>query len=536
MSMIINASRFILFGPSLNEISLRSVLTRGALNTGRRFMGLPPIGGPGLWEWLKEQAKRWWRELWGYQGDRLPIPADMPERLFTTVDGVLKARGGIDKATEAPHFWANAKASISSPFFWSIPVDYNPHADPQKVYGFELALEDQLARAGYDYNVRIQPKPMRIEIDKPKPPAVSLAELWPQVATWKIDERSALLGLAWIRGQTTTLAMQLAGEDFSAFIAGSPGSGKTQLSMTMLLTLAYTNSPGSLSMVIIDPKAVDFRPFAGLPHLARPVINEPRQAAEVIQSLVDEMDNRTRSAAKGDVSFLRHSILLYVDELSDLLNSLPGDQSEALALALQRLAQKGRGVGFVVIAATQRVYDVPASAHTKLNTRIVGKMRNANDSVSASGVPGTQTNRLPGRGSFELYCSDQQGLRIQSPFVAASDKPDYERQIQRFIDDIRERWGGYQPGWGTTEPPTTNSQPPITDHQQPATVDVITIPVELYQWMFQTGSANPSTISQRQVRKRHQELYGVDPGSSKAKLFLEGFLNSIGAENALDAA
>ena len=527
MSMVVNLSRFVLFGPQLSEISLRSALTRSALNTGRRFLGLPPVGGPGLWQWLVAQAKRWWSELWGYHGDRLPIPLDLPERLFATVDGVLKARGGTDKATDAPNFWANARSTVSSPFFWSIPVDYNPHTDPQKVYGFELALEDQLARAGYDYNVRIQSKPMRIEIDKPKPPAVSLAELWPQVATWKADERSALLGLAWVRGQTTTLAMHMAGEDFSAFIAGSPGSGKTQLSMTMLLTLAYSNSPTSLSMVIIDPKAVDFRPFAGLPHLARPVINEPTQAAEVIQSLVEEMDNRTRSAAKGDVSFLRHSILLYVDELSDLLNSLPGDQSEALALNLQRLAQKGRGVGFVVIAATQRVYDVPASAHTKLNARIVGKMRNANDSVSASGVPGTQTNRLPGRGSFELYCSDQQGLRIQSPFVAASDKPDYERQIQRFINDICERWQSHQPGWGA------NGQQPAASSQQPtesAEPDVITIPAELYQWMFQTGSANPNAISQRQVRKRHQELYGVDPGSSKAKLFLEGFLNSIGAE------
>lgn len=529
MSMIINASRLVLFGPKrrAENIRLADVGMMWGWNMGRRFLGLPPSGGPSLWDWLKQEALRLWRLIaTGSPDAPTGLPDDMPVRLFRVVDSVVRNRGGVDKATDSPLYWCRAQSVISTPFFWSMPVDYSPHVDPKQIYNFELTLEDQLARAGYDLNVRIQPKPMRIEVDKPTVPTVTLADLWRHVADFRRNERHAIVGMAWLGGQTAIMGLHFEGEDFSAFIAGSPGSGKTQLSMSMLLSLAYSNDPAYLSMVIVDPKAIDWRPLNSLPHLALPVVTEPAYAGEVIGWLCDEMDARTRRAARGDTAFLQHSILLYVDELADLLNSLPPNQAEPLATNLQRLAQKGRGVGFVVIGATQRVFDVPASAHTKLNARFVGKTRNASDSVAASGIPGTQTNRLPGRGSFELYCSDQIGLRIQAPFVADSSKPDYEAKLQPFLDDIRERWQT-GPGWRPPQPAALADAPAAEPTVEP--VEKIEIPAELFAWMLTTWRETPEKINVWGVRQKHKELYDSMPGTGRAQRMVEGFLGAMEA-------
>lgn len=527
--MIMNSARFLLFGPKLDaKVTLQAVATRKVSNLARGWFGMPPNGGPGFTDWLWHKFKEAWALLFGYQGKQLPD--DLPQALFDAIDKTLRNRGGMaDKETQAPNYWASE--ATSTPFFWSILVDYAPSADPAKVAGFEMALEDAITRAGYDYNVRIQKRPLRLEIDKPEPPTITLAEVWPQVIAHKQNERQAVVGLAFLNGVTATLFMTLEGEDFSVFVAGSPGAGKTQLTMSMILSEAMTNSPDSLTMVIIDPKAVDFRPFNALPHLALPVITEPTYAAEVIQWLCDEMDKRTRQAAKGDNSFFKHSILLYVDEMADLVMSLPDAQGKAVAANIQRLGQKGRGVGFIIIGATQRVYDIDASMHSKLNARMVGKMRTAGDSVAASGMPGTTTNKLPGRGSFELYCSDQTGLRIQAPFVAASDKPGYEAKLKPFFNDIQTRWKGDKPGW---MPPQAHELPAVdTMPTLPPVVNAGATTVlddALVNALQAEYNKNPEALSARTVRRIVKELTGKEPENARAKMIKEQFLSKYATE------
>ena len=544
MSLITNSARFLLFGPKLDaRITLRAVATRKALNMARGAFGMPPLNGPGFLDWLIHQAKLLWALLTGRHPDALPLPADLPVALFHTVNETLKNRGGLaDKNLGLPNFWISPKGATSTPFFWSLVVDYASAADPGKLASFEMAIEDGITRAGYDYNIRIQRRPLRLEIDKPTPPVITMAELWPIVATYPQNARWAVLGLAYMAGESTTLSMSFEGEDFAGFIAGRPGSGKTQVSMAILLSLAMTNGPDSLTMIIIDPKAIDFRPFNALPHLALPVVNEPTQAAEVIQWLCDEMDRRTAQAARGDNSFFKHSLLLYVDELADLYLSLPSDQAEQFVKNFQRLGQKGRGVGFIIIGATQRVFDIPDALHGKLNARFAGKARNAGDSVAISGVPGTTTNRLPGRGSFELYCSDQTGLRLQAPFVAASDKPGYEAKLKTFFTDIRARWGDSTPGWmppgrqndqADPQPPTQDAAPTSDQPTAPPTVDQATeqaaapaptIDPALLAELREEYQTDPDAFSVRTVRRVWALLYKREVNHSRAKPIFDTFM------------
>ena len=541
MSMITSGARFLLFGPKLDaRVTLGNVAKHKALNMARGAFGMPPTKGPGIVDWLIEQGKKLWALLTGRNLGALPLPDDLPLALFNVINETLKNRGGLhDKDLGLPNFWCSPNNATSTPFFWSLVVDYSNAADPAKVQGFEMALEDQLTKAGFDHNVRIQRRPLRLEIDKPRPPVITLAELWPTVAAYPQNARWAVLGLAYLGGESTTLSISLEGEDFSAFVAGSPGSGKTQLSMSILLSLAMTNSPDSLSMVIVDPKAVDFRPFNALPHLALPVVNEPLQAADVVAALCDEMDRRTACAARGDNSFFAHTILLYVDELADLAMSLPESQSKALTNNIQRLGQKVRGVGFIVIGATQRVYDIDASMHSKLNARIVGKMRTAGDSVAASGVPGTTTNKLPGKGSFELYCSDQTGLRIQAPFVAASDKPGYEKKLQPFFMAIKERWQGSAPGWTqgrqgdqvsgspvAQESTPTGDLPTETAPAPPGDQEVTKIEIDVRLWEAMREAHGAGKLTANLVRKLHAGILQKSINGYKATELLNAFLGA----------
>ena len=172
MSMIINASRFLLFGPKLDaRITLANVAKRKALNVARGAFGMPPLNGPGFIDWLIHQAKMLWALVTGRHPDALPLPEDLPVRLFNTVNDTLKNRGGLhDKDLGLPNYWCSPTRATSTPFFWSLVVDYSPQADPGKLAGFEMAIEDQLTKNGYDFNVRVQRRPLRLEIDKPTPP------------------------------------------------------------------------------------------------------------------------------------------------------------------------------------------------------------------------------------------------------------------------------------------------------------------------------------------------------------------------------
>ena len=185
MSMILNGARFLLFGPKLDaRITLRTVATRKAVNLARGVFGMPPTNGPGFIDWLIHQAKLLWALLTGRHPDALPLPDDLPVALFNVVNETLLNRGGLhDKNLGLPNFWISPKGATSTPFFWSLVVDYASAADPSKLASFEMAIEDQLTKNGYDFNVRVQRRPLRLEIDKPTPPTISLAELWPTVAT-----------------------------------------------------------------------------------------------------------------------------------------------------------------------------------------------------------------------------------------------------------------------------------------------------------------------------------------------------------------
>ena len=132
--------------------------------------------------------------------------------------------------------------------------------------------------------------------------------------------------------------------------------------------MLLTQTPDDLKLVLIDPKKVEFTPFAQIPHLLAPVITEADKAAEALAGIVQKMEERYNLFAETGVRNIEAYnrwvksdqnkehypkmpwIVVIIDELADLMN-VSGKSVES---SIQRITQLARAAGIHLVVATQR--------------------------------------------------------------------------------------------------------------------------------------------------------------------------------------
>jgi S-DNA-T family DNA segregation ATPase FtsK/SpoIIIE len=146
-------------------------------------------------------------------------------------------------------------------------------------------------------------------------------------------------------------------------VAGTTGSGKSACVNAMLCSVLLRATPHEVRVVLVDPKQVELNHYEGVPHLLTPVITSPRMAANALQNLVREMEQRygtmslARTRSLPELNRAREKrgepplpyILCVIDELADLMMVAPADVEDSII----RLAQKARAVGIHLVLATQ---------------------------------------------------------------------------------------------------------------------------------------------------------------------------------------
>jgi DNA segregation ATPase FtsK/SpoIIIE, S-DNA-T family len=175
-------------------------------------------------------------------------------------------------------------------------------------------------------------------------------------------------------------------------VAGTTGSGKSACVNSMLSSILLRATPHEARLVLVDPKQVELNHYESIPHLLTPVITSPRMAANALQNLVKEMEQRygimslARTRSLPELNRVRERrgepalpyILCVIDELADLMMVAPADVEDSII----RLAQKARAVGIHLVLATQspRVDVITGMIKANVPSRIAFAVSSQTDS------------------------------------------------------------------------------------------------------------------------------------------------------------
>jgi S-DNA-T family DNA segregation ATPase FtsK/SpoIIIE len=277
--------------------------------------------------------------------------------------------------------------------------------------------------------VRLLPLYRQLTAKIRDPQSATCTDPSPSIRNSSIPPVTAILGLA---EDGAPLLIRLPSPDVAhVLVAGTTGSGKTMLLQAMILSLAMTNAPRTVAMVLIDPKGHAFGLFEGLSHLARPVIREVEEATEALQSLVRLMERPCLSTSRfGEGGSQRRGqphVVVVIDELADLL--MVG--GKAAQRARTRLTQRGREAGIHIVAATQKPTTAVLGPLVKANfpVRLVGRVTSTEDARTATGWSGTGAERLLGRGDF-LAVAEGRVTRFQTAHVSPAEIRDVVRRME----------------------------------------------------------------------------------------------------------
>ena len=227
-------------------------------------------------------------------------------------------------------------------------------------------------------------------------------------------------------------------------IAGTTGSGKSVCVNSIIMSILMKSTPSDVRLIMVDPKQVEFMMYNGIPHLLIPVVTDPKKAAGALAWAVTEMENRYTLFSENNVrnidgfnelvekglidSELMPRIVIFIDELADLMMASPKDVEDSIV----RLAQKARAAGMHLVIATQKptVQVVTGLIKGNIPSRIALMVASQVDSrviLDASGA-----EKLLGNGDM-LYMpvGSPKPIRLQGCYVA-------DDEVERVVDFIKQ--------------------------------------------------------------------------------------------------
>ncbi|HSG99458.1 MAG TPA: DNA translocase FtsK 4TM domain-containing protein, partial [candidate division Zixibacteria bacterium] len=245
------------------------------------------------------------------------------------------------------------------------------------------------------------------------------------------------------------LGKNIAGEPFVAdltkmphlLIAGATGSGKSVCINVIITSLLYRMDPSELRFIFIDPKMLELSVYAGIPHLERPVVTNPRKAERVLADAVVEMEERYKKLAMQGVRSIADYnakmtdpskklpyLVIMIDELADLMMTQSSAKTELL---LTRLAQMARAVGIHLILATQRPSVDVITGLIKANfpSRIAFHVASKTDSRTI--LDGNGAEKLLGQGDMLLQWAGQpEMIRLHGAFISGEETENIVNKIK----------------------------------------------------------------------------------------------------------
>jgi DNA segregation ATPase FtsK/SpoIIIE, S-DNA-T family len=337
-----------------------------------------------------------------------------------------------------------------------------------------VSLERDLARATRAERINIlAPIPGKdtvgIELANSRKVTVKLRELL-QSPDWEEAKGHAKIPLALgkdVYGKT--IIADLA-QMPHLLVAGTTGSGKSVCINALIASMLFRFTPEELRLVIIDPKMVELQAYNSLPHLAFPIVVDPKKVMLALRWLIDEMERRYRIFARIGVRNIvgfnaqpkKHVaadadygdededstegagsgppaakdelripdkmpyVVVIIDELADLMQTAPADVETGVA----RITQMARAAGIHIVVATQtpRADVITGVIKANIPSRIAFQVASKIDSRVILDENGA--DRLLGQGDM-LYLPPSASRLIRAQGVLVTDD-----EIHRLVEFV----------------------------------------------------------------------------------------------------
>ncbi|GAA3730360.1 FtsK/SpoIIIE domain-containing protein [Salinactinospora qingdaonensis] len=260
-------------------------------------------------------------------------------------------------------------------------------------------------------------------------------------AHWAANGRSTLATLG--AGVDGPFSVDLRRDGPHALIAGTTGSGKSELLQTLVASLAAVNRPEAMSFVLVDYKGGSaFKDCVRLPHTVGMVTDlDTHLVSRALTSLGAELRRREHLLADAGakdiddyIDYLERDpnlppmprLLLVIDEFASMARELPD-----FITGLVNIAQRGRSLGIHLVLATQRpagvvTNDIRANTNLRIALRMTdqSESRDVIDSAESAQIsidtPGRAYARL-GHASLLPFQSGRVGGRRVVMSTTATD-------------------------------------------------------------------------------------------------------------------
>jgi DNA segregation ATPase FtsK/SpoIIIE, S-DNA-T family len=334
-----------------------------------------------------------------------------------------------------------------------VVTTYEFKPDPGVKYSRVVSLVDDLCLALKAESIRIDRMPGKphvgIEVPNPRRETIFLREV---IESRPFRESASKLTIA--------LGKTIDGLNYVAdlakmphlLIAGTTGSGKSVGVNALIVSILYRARPDEVKFILIDPKRLELGLYEDIPHLATPIIVDPKLAARSLKWAVAEMERRYRDLAGWGVrnidgyntEIMRRNlvkeyddqgdpwkplpyIVIIIDELADLMMTSGREVEESIT----RLAQMARAVGIHLVLATQRPSVDVITGLIKANfpSRISFRVSSKIDSRTIIDTNGAE--QLLGRGDMLfLPPGTSRLIRVHGAYID-------ENEINRIVTHIK---------------------------------------------------------------------------------------------------